>query len=75
MKSLLKTTFRLEPGDGSGCSIKDAVVRNERGVCAMLECGKSITDDAVSYGLIQKLCPDCERIHLESLRKELCNGP
>ena len=51
----------LESGDGTGCSIADAIARNENGICAFLNCGKPIQPDAVQHGLFQKLCPDCEK--------------
>jgi len=56
----LQAIWRMEPGDGTGCSIADAEVRNASGVCALLNCGKPIAPDAVSHGLFCKLCLDCE---------------
>jgi len=56
----MKAVWKMEPGDGTGCSIADAMVRNERGLCSIQGCNNPITSDAISYGLFCKMCPDCE---------------
>jgi hypothetical protein len=70
----LQMKWTIEPGDGTGCSIQDAYVRNEKGICSILNCGKAIAENAISYGLLQKLCHDCEVEHKkfidESLRQD-----
>lgn len=44
----------MEPGDGTGCSLQDAKVRNEKGLCAIQGCGK-VCDGG--YGFLNvKLC-------------------
>jgi hypothetical protein len=52
----LKTTWKIEPGDGTGCSIQDNMVRNENGLCSIPECGKPLPENAVSYGFLCKVC-------------------
>lgn len=65
----LKTIWSMQPGDGTGCSIADATVRNQNGVCSILGCGKALTSDAVSYGILQKLCSDHEAEHKKWLNE------
>lgn len=70
---MVKVNWSLEPGDGTGNSIQDAHVRNEKGICSILGCSKNTKDDAISYGLMQKLCPECEIEHLKCIEKFIKN--
>ena len=76
MKKILKSSWSIEPGDGTGCSIADAIVRNNNGICSTFNCGKAILPDAKTYCDVGKLCPDCEVLrerYLLQLR-EMPNG-
>jgi hypothetical protein len=54
-------TFKLEPGDGTGTSINDAIVRNRDGLCKVQGCGKPFCDTEAPEG--RKMCKD----HAEDL--------
>jgi hypothetical protein len=51
-------TFRLEPGDGSGCSLEDARVRNTKGICAIFGCGNPLS--IKNYWVVGYVCDDCD---------------
>lgn len=61
IEKLPKQKWTIEPGDGTGCSISDALVRNSWGVCSVLGCGQKLNEDAVGRGLYCKLCPQHEK--------------
>ena len=69
MEKLPKMNWLIELGDGTGCSITDAQIRNQNGICSILGCNKKLANDAVSYGLLQKLCSDHEIEHKNLLRE------
>jgi hypothetical protein len=57
----LKSKWKIEPGDGSGMSIADALVRNSNGLCAIMNCGKPMNckNEYTIFGGI--LCNDCHK--------------
>jgi len=63
----LNAVWKMEPGDGTGKSIADAMIRNEKGLCAI--CDNTILPESICYGIFCKLCPICEKEILEALDK------
>lgn len=51
--------WKLEPGDGTGCSPADSHARNGKGICGVQGCGNTVAPSAVSYALVGQLCTDC----------------
>jgi hypothetical protein len=60
-KTIPRVSFSIEPGDGTGNSIKDAYVRNDRGLCARKDCGKPLSSSGIKWGIQQKLCVEHEK--------------
>ncbi len=68
---MLKPKWTIEPGDGTGCSLQDAKVRNDRGICAYLDCGQPLSPSGTSWGLMQKLCVQHEESLDTWIKKEI----
>jgi hypothetical protein len=49
---LMTPSFNIEPGDGTGSSLKDARIRNNNGICAITNCGKPCLDSCISGVLL-----------------------
>lgn len=67
MDKILQPNIKLEPCDGTGTSLKDAKIRNSRGLCAIQGCGKPVNRKNV--WAIGYCCDDCHAIMLEALGK------
>ena len=63
-------SFKLEPGDGTGCSIADGMKRNEQGMCGSYQCSNFKSN---FYFMGVALCDSCSKpfkeYKLEALRK------
>jgi len=60
MKYITSPSFDIEPGDGTGSSLKDARIRNDKNLCAMTNCGNSLEENhqPMKHGLFL-LCGKC----------------
>jgi len=67
----MQPIMRLEPCDGTGSSLKDAKIRNSRGVCAIQDCGKPMNRSRV--WAIGYCCDGCNSIMETAIRESL--GP
>ena len=70
MDKLPKQVWKLEPGDGTGNSIADAMARNDQGICGYLGCGKSLPEGAVGRASFGKLCEEHQK-EVDQLRLKL----
>jgi hypothetical protein len=61
MDKLPKQSWKLEPGDGTGNSIADAMVRNDQGICGHLGCGKPLPEGAIGSMAYGKLCEEHQK--------------
>jgi len=56
----IKTKWQMEPGDGTGSSIADARIRNEKGICALKDCNKKINKRSHTLKIFDvKICLTC----------------
>ena len=71
----MRPKFTLEPGDGTGCSIADARVRNNNGLCGMQSCGGKLGKDENMLGMFFiRLCDSCYEDYkkfVEEMKRDL----
>lgn len=71
MPMKLQATWRMEPGDGTGCSIADMQVRNARGECGSQGCVNPLDHHLQSRFYLQsRFCPTCTNKMLEALNRD-----
>jgi len=64
-----KMKWNLEPRDGFGSSAKNAMIRNDRGICAMQDCGNKL-DEGHREHFFGKLCIKCSDIFNKPLLEQ-----